>query len=831
MQKPSFRDLNRTTKYGVVGAAILALVVSGVAITSGSETASVPAVKAAPFGSAPLTPDEEDVLGAVAAASARHRANPDQRIPLAGDDPEAVQKEPFVAGQLLVSFKPSATQAARRAAVDEVGGRILRGTHLADTELVDLGVQKDVEKAQGILEKLRAVDYAEPNHIYSATVRFPSDKFFSNQWAFNNTGQTVGSSIGTSDADIDAPEAWDTSTGGEVTVAVIDSGVAFDHPDLSTNLWNNAGESGTKATNGIDDDGNGFIDDNVGWDFVQNDNRPLDQNGHGTHVAGTIGAQGNNSIGVAGAAWDVRLMSLRALGPQGAGTTAEITAAVRYAVANGADVVNLSLGGPSSSQTLAQAIANAPQTLFVVAAGNEGANNDTTASYPCNYTSANIICVAATTQTDALASFSNYGATRVDLGAPGTQIVSTVPAFTRPFTDGFDSLAKWTTNGSPLWGIGTENGRTFAADSPGAPYMNGVNSSIQSAQPINLQGSRDCRLTYSLRLAAQSPTDGLEVEASSDGSTWEQVSAWTGSTGGEWLPMSDDLRHFSDSSSLYLRFRFVSGSTASLAGADVDDLSVACLATNISGDNVGYASGTSMATPVVSGAAAVLFAADPSASVSEVMSALLTGADKKATLTGKTVTGARLNLAGALSVLTGSPASLPSPSSSSVAPAAVSPTPSAPPVSSPTAQQPQPQPTTSAPPAASPSPSSEPKPAEPSSPPQNSPEPTPSSEPQPEPEPEPEPESAAVRSVTLQLRKHLKARGTVRSADADCFRGTTVVIRRNGGAVKKATTLADGTYAVRLADRPGRYEVKVAPTDEAGTTCTGATSPVRRHLH
>ncbi|MBA2726016.1 MAG: S8 family serine peptidase, partial [Actinobacteria bacterium] len=510
---------SRATRYQVTGAIVVGVLVAGLMATSGPQSTGTPVSANVPFlDSAPLEAGEEDVLGGVAAASARHRADRQDPIPLSAE-PDTIREAPFVPGQLLVGFKPSASRAARREALDEIGGRILHGTDLPDIELVDLGAHKNIEKAQAKLEKQGAVGYAEPNHIYSASASFPSDKSFPNQWAFDNTGQTIGSSTGTSDADIDAPEAWDSSTGGEVTVAVIDSGVAFDHPDLSTNLWSNPGEAGAKATNGIDDDNNGFVDDNLGWDFVQNDNRPLDQNGHGTHVAGTIGAQGNNGVGVAGAAWDVRLMSVRALGPQGDGTTTEIIAAIRYAVSNGADIINLSLGGPGSSQTFGQAIADSPQTLFVVAAGNEGANNDTTPSYPCNYTSLNIICVAATTQTDALASFSNYGATRVDLGAPGTQIISTVPAFTQPFKDTFTTLANWTTGGSPLWGIGSEAGGTFAADSPGAPYVKGANSWIQLAQPINLQGARDCGLNYRLRLDAQSPTDGLEVEASADGST------------------------------------------------------------------------------------------------------------------------------------------------------------------------------------------------------------------------------------------------------------------------------------------------------------------------
>ena len=245
----------------------------------------------------------------------------------------------------------------------------------------------------------------------------PNDQLFILQDALNNTGQTGG----TPDADIDAPEAWDITTGNsDVVVAVIDTGIDYDHPDLAANIWINPGEI---PGNGMDDDSNGYVDDVHGWNFVKNNKNPDDDHGHGTHVAGIIGAVGNNSIGVAGVAWNVKLMPLKVLDRRGRGFTSDVIEAINYA-AHRADVINLSLGSNNFSQGMKDAIANA-SALVVAAAGNDGNNNDETPSYPASYDLDNIIAVAATNHKDKLTGFSNYGATSVDLAAPGNLIAST----------------------------------------------------------------------------------------------------------------------------------------------------------------------------------------------------------------------------------------------------------------------------------------------------------------------------------------------------------------------------------------------------------------------
>src|SRR4051812_43848737 len=272
------------------------------------------------------------------------------------------------------------------------------------------------------LEDDPRVAYAEPNFVLAAD-RTPGDPSFLQLWGLNNTGQSVNGQTGTADADIDAPEAWDVTTGSTaVAVAVIDTGVDFSHPDLAGSQWINPGEDCAGCrTNGVDDDDNGYVDDWRGWDFVGNDNDPFDENSHGTHVSGTIGATGANGIGVAGVNWNVRIAALRFLDAAGYGDTAEAVKAVLYAAAAGIPITNNSWGGGEYSQALGDAIAEADRkgTLFVAAAGNETTNTDGGAHYPSNYHSPNVISVAATTSRDQLAYFSNFGATSVDLGAPG----------------------------------------------------------------------------------------------------------------------------------------------------------------------------------------------------------------------------------------------------------------------------------------------------------------------------------------------------------------------------------------------------------------------------
>ena len=272
------------------------------------------------------------------------------------------------------------------------------------------------------------VRYVEPDFVITTSAT-PNDPSYSRLWGLNNSGQTGG----VADADMDVAEAWDVTSGSRsVVVGVIDTGIDYNHPDLASNIWRNPGEI---AGDGIDNDRNGYVDDVRGWDFANNDADPFDDEGHGTHVAGTIGAVGNNGVGVVGVSWNVSLMALKFLGADGSGSTSGAVAAINYATrmrqSFGVNVVatNNSWGGGGLSSALRDAIAagGSAGVLCVAAAGNESANNDATPSYPANYAGDAVISVAATDSSNRLATFSNYGVTTVDVAAPGVGIYSTVP--------------------------------------------------------------------------------------------------------------------------------------------------------------------------------------------------------------------------------------------------------------------------------------------------------------------------------------------------------------------------------------------------------------------
>jgi subtilisin family serine protease len=394
----------------------------------------------------------------------------------------------MVPSQLIVRFRPGTSAADRVVTRRRLGATELRSLLVPRLHLVKVAEGRPVADAVRAFERDPNVQYAEPNYLRELASTTPNDALFPQLWGLNNTGQTVNGVAGTPDADIDAAEAWDTIKGSTgISVGVVDTGVAYNHPDLAANIWANPGETGGgKETNGFDDDGNGLVDDFRGYDFHDHDNNPIDDVHHGSHVAGTIGAVGNNGIGVAGVNWNVRLAPLRACYPDaffsGSCDDAAVADAFAYAGQEGLKVVNGSFGGPggaSPPQAYVDAIAGAPNTLFVFSAGNSTSNNDSTPNYPCNITLSNVICVAATDQNDALASFSNYGSTSVDLGAPGKSIESTVPknfGLQDTFTTN-DFPTRWTIGGTnPIWT------QTQACDATNlcGPVMEGQASPIGS---------------------------------------------------------------------------------------------------------------------------------------------------------------------------------------------------------------------------------------------------------------------------------------------------------------------------------------------------------------
>lgn len=432
--------------------------------------------------------------------------------------PTAVVAPGYVEGRVLVTLNnPSVLTSISQSPL--VTG--VQGLGYTDYQL-NLAAGVSVESALAALGATSGVTTIEPDYpLHRALI--PNDPQYASQlWGMNNTGQDGG----LVDADIDAPEGWDIARGtGRTVVGVIDDGIDYNHPDLYRNIWINEAEIPTAIRNALtdipeppsgtpdglitfhdlnnpvnigagkiqdwnnngridggdlldnrsgwefdgDNDQNGYADDLIGWDFANHDNNPFEQNDgdfHGTHVAGTIGATGNNNVGVTGVAWRTRMASLKFFGPFG-GSTSGAIAAVNYSRVTGMKVTNNSWGGGAASTILFNAINNFRVSggIFVAAAGNSAYNNDLLPNYPSNYNLDNIIAVAATTRTDTLSNFSQYGAASVDIGAPGTDIRSTWPTYLIP------SL------GSPF-GYDTISGTSMAT-----PHVAGVAAVVWDANP------------------------------------------------------------------------------------------------------------------------------------------------------------------------------------------------------------------------------------------------------------------------------------------------------------------------------------------------------------
>jgi subtilisin family serine protease/PKD repeat protein len=391
----------RTTGVARATALLLGIACSG---------AWIGATKAFEPGGAPPKPQAQKSQGAARAAAAP-RHHPEELL--------VKFREGVGDGEIEATLRAHGSEEAKkfkRARNARHGAGIERWRHVRLTK------GRDLERIVFELRRNPAVERVEPNYEVRAEL-VPDDPRFAEQWALHNIGQTGG----VADADIDAPEGWDVATGSaEIVVAVIDTGVDARHPDLAANMWLNPNEV---PGNGSDDDGNGYVDDVYGYDFRNNHGDPIDDHGHGTHVAGIIAAAGNNGAGVSGVAWRARIMSVKFLGADGSGWISDAVNAVLYAADNGARVMNNSWGGGGFSQALrdAIAVANDAGILFVVAAGNNSSSNDSVPFYPASYDLPNVVAVAASDKNEQRAWFSNFGSRSVLLAAPGQDILSTVP--------------------------------------------------------------------------------------------------------------------------------------------------------------------------------------------------------------------------------------------------------------------------------------------------------------------------------------------------------------------------------------------------------------------
>ena len=333
---------------------------------------------------------------------------------------------PHAGDEILVRFKNGAN-ATKRFAVHSQhrATRIKQFRHIDGLELVKLPLGVSLGQAIKSYRDRPEVFYAEPNYVVEH-LGVPNDPLFSNQWNLRNTGQNGG----TPGADIKAVQAWDITTGSsDVIVAVIDSGVDYTHEDLAANMWRNEADCNN---NGIDDDGNGYIDDCYGIDAFNDDSDPMDDHDHGTHVAGIIGAVGNNSVGVVGVNWNVKIMACKFIGADGFGTVADAIQCLEYVKTmkdRGVNIVatNNSWGAYGYSQALYDSVEALRQKdiLVIAAAGNDGLNNDILPLYPASYFLSNVISVAATNAFGYKSIFSNYGKASIHVFAPGERILST----------------------------------------------------------------------------------------------------------------------------------------------------------------------------------------------------------------------------------------------------------------------------------------------------------------------------------------------------------------------------------------------------------------------
>ncbi|MEO6245699.1 MAG: S8 family serine peptidase, partial [Opitutaceae bacterium] len=346
----------------------------------------------------------------------------------AGDPDERVlRRDAFVAGEVLITPQAGLTAGALPAVFARAGAATWERVPGSETWLVrfaDPHLDTLPAALEGFAGETETIRHAEGNGVGQGG-RIPNDPLFSQQYALHNTGQTGG----TSGADVRATVAWDIANSAPgVLVAVIDSGIDYNHADLADNIYRDARE----IINGVDDDGNGFIDDYRGWNFVSNNNDPLDDHNHGTHVSGILGARGNNGIGVSGLVWTVQLLPVKVLNATNTGTTANMLSGINYARGKGVRIMNLSLENYPFSTAVSGAIdsAAAAGILMVICAGNSGTNNDISPNYPSSYPQVNIISVANTTNADVMNTGgslpSNYGVTAVDLAAPGTLVYSTL---------------------------------------------------------------------------------------------------------------------------------------------------------------------------------------------------------------------------------------------------------------------------------------------------------------------------------------------------------------------------------------------------------------------
>lgn len=566
------------------------------------------------------------------------------------------QKEIFVPDRVLVKFKAQrfadqkfSDQQFAKSAFKAAGVSLKSSLNLDDNgRTLALTIDSHSESVVTAIKKLNAspdVEWAQPDYIYRKSV-VPNDENYGLLWGLKNSSQTISKqhtlhnlystgNPGTNGRDMGLEAAWSKTTDcSSVVVAVIDTGINLQHADLVENLW---------------DDGSG----NHGYDFINMDNDPSDDEGHGTHVAGTIGARGNNAIGTTGVCWRTKLMGVKVLDESGSGTTSGIILGINYAVAQGADVINMSLGGGGSLDLAFRDSIEAASdagVVIVVAAGNSNQNVSSTPTYPCSFTSENLICVGAVDQRYTRASFSNYSTSLVHIAAPGTNIVSsamgpiveesiplTAGAWNFDATDFGHSTTPTVYLQSPASfdGVNVNYGRNVRNHA----YRNfDFTSTRKTTALISLLGSIHPTDAFYF---ASAPRNGVNPSTSIDG---DFIGAFSGTTTG--VTGTIDITNCSMSQCSF--------------GFELDSLDDASQATGIritaltmiryQAGTTGYdtLNGTSMAAPHVAGLAALVKAHNPDFTPAEIRAAIVNTGTKIASLSGAFKSGSVANATNAL---------------------------------------------------------------------------------------------------------------------------------------------------------------------------------------
>jgi subtilisin family serine protease len=534
--------------------------------------------------------------------------------------------EQYVEGEVIVTFKPSANLAGAQRALKSHSLEF--GKHFAylsqqRNRHSGLVHATDRTTAQLITELSRDpdVEVVEPNYLRWVSSSVPNDALFSQLWGLQNTGQSVNGTAGTDGDDLKFVNAWSMAqtSSTPVVVAVVDTGVDYTHPDLASSMWTNPGET---PANSVDDDGNGFVDDVYGYDFAGSSSNPTDSGYHGSHVAGTIAAAGNNLLGVIGVNYQAKIMALKASSDGSTLSSAAVIEAVQYATLmknRGVNVVaiNASFGGGGSNST-ERAVIQAAGTagiVFCAAAGNSSLDHDVTADYPASYRLANMIVVAASDQNDALASFSDYGATTVDLAAPGVNVLSTVPTVVTSYV----AQASSTYSATELTFSGYTTGVTGTIYDCGLGYATNFPTAVRGNIALISRGT----LYFSEKIANAM---GAGARAAIIYNNTNGTLSATLQYASNWIPALT----ISQADGLTLKSLLPATGTAVNA---VD-----------SSQSYEILSGTSMATPHVSGAVAFAAMNFPAETVAQRIQRVLTNVDTVAGLQGKVITGGRLNL-------------------------------------------------------------------------------------------------------------------------------------------------------------------------------------------